>query len=105
MSYRIARRSAPGLNNRSLAFADRRFALTPEPLRPNARTTEQIATKNFFIMSPPPLYEFIRKVSLLFDLQLVQKSHTAPTMQIVAVRAISGFTDRKLAQASTRMSV
>jgi hypothetical protein len=64
------------LNNRSLALADRRFAFTPASGKADGENYRTNCNQEFF-HEVTPRSKNHKKVSLFFDLQLVQKGHTA----------------------------
>jgi hypothetical protein len=64
------------LHNRSFTLADRCFAFTPAPGEAEGENYGANCNQELF-HEVTPNSKYHKKVSLFFDLQLVQKSHTA----------------------------
>jgi hypothetical protein len=67
--------SAPRLNNRSLALADRCFAFAPASGKADGENYRANCNQEFF-HDVTPRSKNHKEVSLFFHLQLVQKGHT-----------------------------
>jgi hypothetical protein len=68
------------LNNRSFTLANRRFAFTPAPGEPEGENDGANCNQELF-HEVTPNSKYHKKVSLFFDLQLLQKSHTPMAIQ------------------------
>jgi hypothetical protein len=72
---RRAIESAPRLNNRSFTLANRCFSFTPAPAETEGENDGANCNQELF-HEVTPNSKYHKKVSLFFDLQLLQKSHT-----------------------------